>query len=169
MLTLNNALTGGSWPVVSAPFMNQPIRQLRLQLLSTLFCLACFVPHVNAKKPQVTEQKDRLAPQTGMASWYGGKRTASGERYHAGDLTAAHRQLPFGTFVRVTNLRNNRSAIVRINDRGPYAKGRIIDLSKRAAFDLAMIDSGTARVRLEVLSGEELDMAKLSVAQSEGG
>jgi rare lipoprotein A len=104
-----------------------------------------------------------------MASWYGDRRTASGERFHPGALTAAHRRLPFGTFVRVTNLRNNRSTIVRINDRGPYAKGRIIDLSKRAAVDLAMIDSGTARVRLEVLSREELDMAKLSVTQSDGG
>jgi rare lipoprotein A len=154
---------------MSAPFMNQPIRQLRPYLLMILLLLACFAPHVNAKKPQDTDQKDRLAPQMGMASWYGGRLTASGERYHSGDLTAAHRQLPFGTFVRVTNLRNNRSAIVRINDRGPYAKGRIIDLSKRAAVDLAMIDAGTARVRLEVLSREELDMAKLSVTQSDGG
>ena len=154
---------------MSAPFMNQSIRQLRPHLLSFVLFLACFAPHVNAKKPQDTEQKDHLAPQTGMASWYGDRHTASGERFHAGALTAAHRRLPFGTFVRVTNLRNNRSTIVRINDRGPYAKGRIIDLSKRAAVDLAMIDSGTARVRLEVLSREELDMAKLSVTQSDGG
>jgi len=149
--------------------MNQPIRQLRPYLLSILLSLACFAPLVNAKKLQNTDQPDRLAPQTGLASWYGDRHTASGERFHAGALTAAHRRLPFGTFVRVTNLRNNRSTIVRINDRGPYAKGRIIDLSKRAAVDLAMIDSGTARVRLEVLSRDELDMTKLSVTQSDGG
>jgi len=158
---------------MSAPFMTLPFRHLRAHILSILLFLMCFGMHVNGKKPQVLDQNDRLAPQTGVASWYGGRwigrLTASGERYRAGDLTAAHRQLPFGTFVRVTNLGNNRSAIVRINNRGPFAKGRIIDLSKRAATDLAMLNAGTTRVRLEVLSGEELDMAKLAVTPSDGG
>jgi rare lipoprotein A (peptidoglycan hydrolase) len=157
---------------MSAPFMTVPFRHLRPYILSILLFLTCFGVQVNGKEPRVLDQNDRLAPQTGVASWYGGswigRVTASGERYRAGDLTAAHRQLPFGTFVRVTNLRNNRSAIVRINNRGPFAKGRIIDLSKRAATDLAMLNAGTTRVRLEVISGDELDMAKLAVTPSAG-
>ncbi len=113
------------------------------------------------------------APQTGVASWYGGKwigrQTANGERYRAADVTAAHRRLPFGTMVLVTNLKNRKSTIVRINNRGPFAKGRIIDLSKRAAADLAMLDAGTTRVRLEVLSGAELAVAKAFVELPVGG
>src|SRR4051794_27385427 len=92
------------------------------------------------------------APATGIASWYGGtwigKLTASGERYGAADLTAAHRSLPFGTMVRVTNLNNQHSTVVRINNRGPFIKGRMIDMSKRAATLLGMMGSGTARVKL---------------------
>lgn len=85
----------------------------------------------------------------GMASWYDEPQmTASGERFDPSQLTAAHRTLPFGTRVRVTNTRNGRSVIVRINDRGPFAKGRIIDLSKAAARTLQMIDAGVAPVEL---------------------
>ena len=157
---------------MSAPFMTIPLCHPRRYILSILLFLTCFGVRVNAKKP-LHNQNDRLDPQTGMASWYGGhwigRLTASGERYRAADLTAAHRKLPFGTFVRVTNLNNNRSAIVRINNRGPFAKGRIIDLSKRAATDLAMLNAGTTRVRLEVLSGDDLDMAKVAVNASSGG
>jgi len=91
----------------------------------------------------------------GMASWYGydgsGSRTASGERYNPEALTAAHRSLPLGTKIRVTNTRNGRSVVVRINDRGPYVRGRIIDLSAGAARLLGMIGSGIAPVSLEVL------------------
>ena len=90
-----------------------------------------------------------------MASYYGaafaGRRTASGERFDARALTAAHRELPFGTHVRVTNLANGRSVTVRINDRGPFAGGRLVDLSWEAARELDMLRSGVARVRLEVL------------------
>ncbi|MEZ1318968.1 septal ring lytic transglycosylase RlpA family protein [Pseudomonas fluorescens] len=93
--------------------------------------------------------------QTGVASYYGarhqGKRTASGERFDKNSLTAAHRQLPFGTRVKVTNLKNNQSCIVRINDRGPHTRGRLIDLSHEAAEQLGMIRSGTARVRVQAL------------------
>ena len=93
--------------------------------------------------------------QTGIASYYGarhqGKRTASGERFDKNSLTAAHRQLPFGTRVRVTNLKNNQSCVVRINDRGPHTRGRLIDLSHEAAEQLGMIRSGTARVRVQAL------------------
>jgi rare lipoprotein A len=91
----------------------------------------------------------------GMASWYGydgsGNKTASGERYNPEGLTAAHRSLPMGTKIRVTNTRNGRSVVVRINDRGPFIRGRIIDLSAGAARLLGMISSGVAPVSLEVL------------------
>ncbi len=91
----------------------------------------------------------------GMASWYGpgfnGKRTASGERFRQGQLTAAHKTLPFGTIVRVTNLQNTRSVDVRINDRGPFVRGRIIDLSKGAARQLRMIGTGVVPVEVRVL------------------
>jgi rare lipoprotein A len=94
--------------------------------------------------------------QTGVASFYSefhdGRRTASGETFDMEELTAAHRTLPFGTRVKVTNLDNGRSVVVRINDRGPFVKKRIIDVSHAAAQQLKMIHRGTARVRLEVLS-----------------
>jgi rare lipoprotein A len=95
--------------------------------------------------------------ETGVASWYGqefhGRPTSSREVYDMNDLTAAHRTLPFGTTVMVTNLANDRSVVVRINDRGPFAKGRIIDLSYAAARVLDLVGPGTARVRLDVLKG----------------
>ena len=91
----------------------------------------------------------------GQASWYGpgfyGNRTASGEVLRPGTLTAAHRTLPFGTKVRVTNLNNGRSAVVRINDRGPFHGHRVIDLAHGAASELGVVGSGTASVKLEVL------------------
>ncbi len=93
--------------------------------------------------------------QVGRASWYGrlfqNKRTASGEPYDMNDLTAAHRKLPLGSWVKVTNLRNARSVIVRINDRGPVAKNRIIDLSYGAAKMLGMRSSGIGSVRLDII------------------
>ena len=91
--------------------------------------------------------------QSGGASWYGpgfhGKKTASGERFNTRALTAAHRSLPFGTKVRVTNERTGRSVVVRINDRGPYAHGRVIDLSKAAAQAVGI--AGVAQVSLAAL------------------
>jgi len=93
--------------------------------------------------------------ETGKASWYGtyfhGRRTASGEIYDMYDYTAAHKRLPFGTLVQVENMANHRQVVVRINDRGPFVRGRIIDVSYTAAQELGMIQSGTARVRLKVL------------------
>src|SRR5213078_150267 len=91
----------------------------------------------------------------GNASYYGkehhGKKTANGEVFDMSKLTAAHRSLPFGSIVRVTNLSNHRSIIDRINDRGPYITGRIIDLSQAAALQLDMIPVGIVRVKVEVL------------------
>ena len=86
--------------------------------------------------------------ETGIAAFYGGGRTASGEVSGPNGLTAAHRTLPFGTKVLVTNVRNGRTILVRINDRGPYGRGRIIDLSRAAARELDMIRVGTPRVNV---------------------
>ncbi|AJA11141.1 rare lipoprotein A [Sphingopyxis fribergensis] len=94
----------------------------------------------------------------GMASYYGnelaGNRTASGERFDPGQLTAAHRSLPFGSLVRVTNTLNGDSVVVRINDRGPFTHGRVIDVSTAAAREIGMHRSGTARVKLALLSND---------------
>jgi rare lipoprotein A len=98
-------------------------------------------------------KEDQFYDETGIASWYGqdfhGKNTANGELYDMDTLTAAHRTLPLPVIVRVTNLENGRSLLVRVNDRGPYARGRIIDLSRRSAQLLGFYDKGTARVRVQ--------------------
>jgi len=94
--------------------------------------------------------------QRGMASWYGtnhqGKRTASGEKFNMNALTAAHRSLPMNSKVKVKSLTTGRSVVVRINDRGPFAKGRIIDVSKAAAQKLGFMKRGTDRVEITVMS-----------------
>lgn len=96
-----------------------------------------------------------VSVQQGKASYYGarhhGRKTASGEAFNKNALTAAHPSFPFGTQVRVTNLTNQQSIVVRINDRGPYAKGRIIDLSEQAAREINMIRAGVAKVKVERL------------------
>jgi rare lipoprotein A len=101
--------------------------------------------------------------ETGIASWYGptfyGKHTANGEMYDGNQLTAAHKTLPMPVNVRVTNLDNGKSLVVRVNDRGPYARGRIIDLSKRAAELLDVVQTGTARVRVTYLSRADMNGA----------
>ena len=106
-------------------------------------------PIATAPQPRVK------SVSVGQASWYGpgfyGNRTANGEVFRPGTLTAAHRTLPFGTQVRVTNMRNGRSTIVRINDRGPFHGQRVIDLAHGAATEVGLISSGVANVKLEVL------------------
>ncbi|HPK63160.1 MAG TPA: septal ring lytic transglycosylase RlpA family protein, partial [Spirochaetota bacterium] len=93
--------------------------------------------------------------EVGVASWYGpnfhGKLTANGERFNSNDFTAAHKTLPFNSIVKVVSLENSKEVIVRINDRGPFAKGRIIDLSKCAAESLDLIKKGTAKVKIILL------------------
>jgi len=105
--------------------------------------------------------------ETGVASWYGpgfhGKSTANGETYDQSDHTAAHRTLQMPSVVRVTNLDNGRSTVVRVNDRGPYARGRILDVSRAAAEELDMTHSGTAHVRLEQLSMESQSMKEIAL------
>jgi len=96
--------------------------------------------------------------EIGLASWYGsnfhGKATANGASYDMNSLTAAHKTLPLPCMVRVTNLDNNRSLIVMVNDRGPFSKGRLIDVSKRAAEILGFKDKGTTKVRVQYLPGQ---------------
>lgn len=98
--------------------------------------------------------------QHGVASWYGpgfhGRKTASGERFNQHELTAAHKKLPLGTKATVTNLRNGKTIEVEINDRGPYARGRILDLSKAAADRLGMKKAGTTQVRVEVNEDQQV-------------
>ncbi|MFY7778434.1 MAG: septal ring lytic transglycosylase RlpA family protein [Elstera sp.] len=101
--------------------------------------------------------------ESGVASWYGpgfhAKLTANGEDYDQNEMTAAHRTLPMPSFVRVTNLDNGRTVVLRINDRGPYARGRIIDISRRGAQLLGFDQAGTARVRVQVLTEESRQIA----------
>ena len=145
----------------------KPFSDLKLlHLLVTVIGLAaCSLPPSRIPPP-VTASR---ASQTGIASWYGpgfhGKATASGVIYNQHELTAAHQTLPLGTRVLVTNLDNGRSIEVLINDRGPFAKGRIIDLSYAAAETLGMIGPGTIPVRIEVVdsSTEKISVIKDSL------
>lgn len=130
--------------------------RVRVELLPILFVSivlagACAGRKVPATSPASIERHT----ETGLASWYGkahhGRRTASGERFDMHALTAAHRTLAFGTIVRVTDLASGRSVKVRINDRGPFRDGRIIDLSYAAASKLGMVARGTARVEITVI------------------
>ncbi|MDP9267891.1 MAG: septal ring lytic transglycosylase RlpA family protein [Acidobacteriota bacterium] len=138
------------------------MRRVLASLLATLFLVAItaaepvsrgFSSAVSTPKPY----------QIGRASWYGkqfhGRSTASGEPYDMFQFTAAHRQLPLGTWVRVTNLRNGRSITVRVNDRGPYVGNRIIDLSYGAAQMLELRARGTEKVRIDIVNGEEVTSA----------
>ena len=117
-------------------------------------------PKPNHQKSYLQEQQQPAAKLkqlgVGVASWYGpgfyGRRTANGEIFRKGTLTAAHRTLPFGTMVRVTNLENGRSVNVRINDRGPFKYHRVIDLAHGAASALNMMRAGEINVRLEVIN-----------------
>ncbi len=105
-----------------------------------------------------TKERSTGYSEMGFASWYGyefnNRNTSSGERFDPRQLTAAHNSLPFNTYVKVTNLENGESIIVRINDRGPFVKGRIIDLSKEAAQRIHMIGKGVVKVRLDGVSGQ---------------
>jgi len=140
------------------------LRRLHWELLQfsrrTAFLLLLTAAACNRRSAQVVLPPPIPATpgftETGVASWYGhpyhGRRTSNGEVYDMDQMTAAHLRLPFGTVVRVENLDNGRTVEVRINDRGPFVKSRILDLSREAARRLEMIGPGTARVRIEVLS-----------------
>jgi rare lipoprotein A len=122
-----------------------------------------FLP-VPAPQQKTKELEPSTKPyQVGKASWYGGlfqgKATASGEDYDMNNFTAAHRELPLGTFLKVTNLANRKSVIVRVNDRGPFFPDRIIDLSYRAARSLEMHQNGLQKVRIDIVERQDAEMA----------
>jgi rare lipoprotein A len=109
------------------------------------------VAAVRRHRPLASRKDGSAAKMAGLASFYsGGTQTASGEKFDAHELTAAHPTLPFGTKLRVTNVDTGRSVTVRVNDRGPYVRGRIVDVSHSAAESLGMVGKGLANVRLDV-------------------
>ena len=120
------------------------------------FVLSACAPKTANTAAATATQVQGPGHEEGIASWYGpkfvGRPTASGEIFDPSQLTAAHKSLPFGTQVRVVNLDNGMDVVVRINDRGPFKPGRVIDLARAAAERIQMIGSGTARVRLELLT-----------------
>lgn len=126
-------------------------------LYALLFAALAFAaaPDAEAQTVRPGGRRAALRVEHGQASYYAprfhGRRTASGERYDHQAHTVAHRTLPFGTVLRVTNERNGRTITVRVNDRGPHIRGRIVDLSGAAAHELGVIRSGTAPVRIEVV------------------
>ncbi len=172
----------GAWPRFERPlslarsvFVTQNptmvanlISRRRLCLTATLLALPTLAQaeaHAQIAEPGTGEPEaaepdapalDVVDSFLGHASFYAsrlrGRRTASGEPYDPGELTAAHRSLPFGTWVRVFSLHSGQDVLVRINDRGPFVRGRVIDISRAAAHALGMVQAGTHRVRIDVLS-----------------
>lgn len=131
-------------------------------VLVALAVASCAQPERSAKSAAAGAPRVKLPSgyrvadtQTGQASWYGGRwdgrRTASGERFDQDALTAAHRSAPFGTMVRVTRKATGAQTLVRITDRGPFVRGRIIDLSRAAAEEIDMVGAGVAPVEIEIL------------------
>ncbi len=142
------------------------------QALVVTSCLALFLLSCGEKRTvraAATPPRPVAAVEVGVASWYGhpyhGRAAASGEVYDMEQYTAAHRTLPFGTLVRVTNLDNSKYVDVRINDRGPFVDDRIVDLSRAAASAIDLIGPGTARVRLEILQAVQAPAPGFYVVQ----
>lgn len=125
-----------------------------------LFTVIIFL-FIGVSHPTFAQKNDKT--QVGAASWYGskyhGRKTSSGERYNKNEMTAAHKTLPFGTMVRVTNPANDKSVVLRINDRGPFVGKRIIDVSEAAARKLDIHEDGVARVKVEVLGDSKTAVA----------
>lgn len=131
------------------------VRTLRLLLILCVLLPMAGCAAVGGRQAAPSPTELEALGEVGLASVYAnafqGRRTASGDRYDRRRLTAAHRELPFGTRLRVTNLANDRSVIVTVNDRGPFRRGRIVDLSRRAAREIALGAEGLARVWVEVI------------------
>ncbi|WP_035756220.1 septal ring lytic transglycosylase RlpA family protein [Hugenholtzia roseola] len=138
------------------PNTRKLLRLLLFGFLSNPLFYSCqFVTSLFSPTQENTQTGTVIKTEKGIASYYAdkyeGKPTASGEPYRKNQLTGAHRTLPFGTKVRVTNLKNQKAVVVRINDRGPFVKGRIIDVSRQAAEQLDFIRAGLVEVKIEVL------------------
>ncbi|MBL0769401.1 septal ring lytic transglycosylase RlpA family protein [Sphingopyxis sp. XHP0097] len=131
------------------------MRAVSAMLLPLLLAASAGAQEVEIADNPIAEIVQETEIDGGMASYYGnelaGNRTANGERFDPSQLTAAHRTLPFGSMVRVTNMSTGDSVVVRINDRGPFAHGRVIDISHAAAREIGMHRSGTARVALALI------------------
>ncbi len=153
--------------------MNRVFRHLLLFTVLTVILSSCGV----VQKSVAPDEKDYsdMSPgaliETGVASWYGpnfhGKLTANGEVYNMDGMTAAHRSLPFNTVVQVENVTNGKTVVVRINDRGPYAHNRIIDLSRKAAREIDMIDAGTAEVQIYVVEEGDRPLSEANLGSIE--
>lgn len=134
------------------------MRAFSAMLLPLLLTASAAAQEVEIAANPIAELVQETEIDGGVASYYGnelaGNRTASGERFDPGQLTAAHRSLPFGSKVRVTNMSTGDSVVVRINDRGPFHRGRVIDVSHAAAREIGMHRSGTARVKLALLADD---------------
>lgn len=152
------------------------------QKFSLWFFLAVFLAScgtVQRSSPTPTERNRNISAEkesvrvlgSGVASWYGpnfhGLATANGETYDMNDLTAAHKTLPFNTVVKVENIDNGKSVVVRINDRGPYVGNRVIDLSKKSAEEVDMIDTGTANVRILLVEEGDRPISSANTSSSE--
>jgi len=138
--------------------LNAPRRRLKellglcaIALLPILFGSGCASHRPSTSVVRSPSGTDQIGTASYYARNFQGRKTANGERYDLNRLTAAHRTYPFGTSLLVTHLGNGRNVVVRVNDRGPFARGRIIDLSLAAARRLDIVRSGTARVRIEVI------------------
>lgn len=147
LLDQEQAIPGPDFALNFEPFDGEPPE---IERASGAVDLSTFDPPLEAKP-----EESLTSLGTGIASYYGrrfhGRLTANGERFNMNAMTAAHKTLPFGTRVRVTNPRNGKSVTVRINDRGPFIRGRTIDLSRAAAQRIGMISTGHARVKLDIL------------------
>ncbi len=134
--------------------MNNLTRKVVVFLMASVFSMPLIL-HAKPTHHQPVHVAKASKKMVGIASFYAtnfnGRRTASGEKFNNNAMTAAHKSLPFGSKVQVTNVRNGKSVVVRINDRGPYVRGRIIDLSKAAAKKIGIGHAGTVRVKLEVV------------------
>lgn len=143
----------------------------RITLIGILVMSGCTVDHLSRQVKPASQEKGEAAvkpmhKEIGEASWYGpgfqGKETANGETFDSKELTAAHPSLPMGTKAKVTNLENGKKVNVRINDRGPYAEGRVIDLSRAAAKKLDMKEGGTTQVKIETKPTQKKRSSKRS-------
>jgi rare lipoprotein A len=138
-----------------------PLPSRIVPLAAVALLAACAGPVLPPSPPQPASAaiEQPTFRQVGIASWYGkahhGHITANGEIFDMHELTAAHRSLPFDTVVRVTNLANGKSVQVRINDRGPYVQGRVVDLSAAAARQLGIVEKGTVEVRIEAFASDQ--------------
>lgn len=137
--------------------IDYPNHMKKLNIIFTAFVLMILAGCSSTSATGGSKTKNYTKSHTliGQASWYGnkfhGKRTASGETYNMNAYTSAHKTLPFGTIVRVTNTANNKSVDVKINDRGPYVKGRVIDLSYKAFVQIGDVKKGTVPVKIEII------------------